>query len=551
MKTLILSALAGVTIGLGSTWSLQRAPKTQVDKILTTGQGSASSGQTETLSPAEPPHSEVGADATAPGGRTYSEILAIANPLRRSFMLNRFFEALPLSQFPEILRKVRANSSVYNKIHGELFAHWAERDPQDAGRQILMQLPPGVMRSEALFYLTITWAKSDPQAVRDWANKYLVDVDERDNALARASQAEFTPSIASQPKSLKEILALPDAASRSTALDEYFKKRKDSELPAALDEAMASLKQDRSRIGEALLDRLAKIDPKRALEWSREHNVRLLLNSDRNETAANILDTFVQKDPTDARGFVESLPPGRESARLFDRFIFDQITAAPEAIAALVEDAKRLNPTETMNDTLREWLRVNPNLATAELRRELNKCFEPKDSSGQSSFVQSVIEPWSQKDPQAVAEFCASLPKDMHSELFSNLATIWCAQDPLTAVNWAQSLPAGDARNSAVTEFTFSWAQHDSTQVVDWIKSLPSDAGRWHAVEGFAIASMNLDPDSALTWIRTIPSKPDRIRVLRKAYSRWSRQDQDTASQWLASAKLNAMEQNAINKNRE
>ncbi len=543
MKRVAICSLAGLILGYVAMAMRPRFGPTELS-IATPAPQSPEASHVDRGAASELSTMELPGDEPAPTVATYTEALAITNPLRRSYALDRYFSQATVEKYAEIFEQVRSKPNLFWDIYQLLFYHWVQRDPADAAKHVT-QLPPGSQRIQSLFVLTTRWAAKDPAALREWAMKNLGDPDERASALAKVTRATLQPA-ADTPHSLKEILATMSGASRSTALQKYFQEKKDAEVPAALDEAVAALKQDRGQIGRALLDRLTKLDPEKALDWVRKHKMRMLLNTDETTAAANAMDAFVKRDPTAARGYVESLPPGQKNARLFDRFIFDRLTTDPDAVPSLVEDAKRVNPNETMGETLREWLRVNPELASAELRRELNDCFSPDDANRRASFAENVLQPWSQKDPAAVAQFCASLPADMHSRIFGNLATVWCAQDPESAVQWANGLPAGTARNSAMAEFTYAWAQHDTTRVTTWLKALPVDAGRTSAVEGFACAAMNLDPDSALAWIRTIPSETDRNRVLSNAFGSWRRKDAKTAFQWLDSGQLKDTEAQAL-----
>ena len=169
---------------------------------------------------------------------------------------------------------------------------------------------------------------------------------------------------------------------------------------------------------------------------------------------------------------------------------------------------------------------------------------------------------WAENDPKAAMEFAMNLEHDIQSATTDAVLQIWVAADRQAAMRWAQALPSGKARASALyglvttlaerepalalqyldtlpassnTESSYysvfsSWVAQDAAAAGAGVLALPRGANRENAIRATIDGWVQREPAAALAWAGQIPEQTARTEAFDIAYGRWAASDPQAAS---------------------
>ena len=107
----------------------------------------------------------------------------------------------------------------------------------------------------------------------------------------------------------------------------------------------------------------------------------------------------------------------------------------------------------------------------------------------------------------------------------------WAELDPQAAIAYAQTLPAGTARNWAMTSAVGGWAEHDATAATAWVQQLPAGPARDQAMQTIVSALADKDPQAALAFLQNLPAGRNRQNLYWPIFSRWTMTDPVAAAE--------------------
>lgn len=149
-------------------------------------------------------------------------------------------------------------------------------------------------------------------------------------------------------------------------------------------------------------------------------------------------------------------------------------------------------------------------------------------------------------DPQKWWGRLGELPGGSQPVAMRTLATAWTMQDPETAAQWAQQLPADGYRSEALQGVAFTWAKRDSQAAAEWIGQLPSgpdrDTGANMLVEEIAANW----PDEAWQWAVNIGDESMRMVSMKKALGVMAGRDRGKAMDWISGSQLPEKDKRAL-----
>ncbi len=230
-------------------------------------------------------------------------------------------------------------------------------------------------------------------------------------------------------------------------------------------EAAQEAKQE---LAPTFLRALAAQDVPAALAWAQEHISGIALARSVGEIAAK----QAAADPAQALEWIDSLPPGGVKAGASLKLAQAWVkTDAPAAMS---------------------WL-----LAQPDLKRD------------ESTFGRVTAE-WSFNDPEGFKTFVAGrVAVDPADQFFLSALDHMAQQDNAGAVDWALSLPPGEARDQAIRRSFLAWARRDAAQAAHYLAASPALTATPDYV---AFASLNYfaqQPEAATEWAASLP---DRLR---------------------------------------
>jgi hypothetical protein len=103
--------------------------------------------------------------------------------------------------------------------------------------------------------------------------------------------------------------------------------------------------------------------------------------------------------------------------------------------------------------------------------------------SDQQQFLNSFSRGWAARDPEAVAEWAASIedPNARASTLLNAVNSL-SRTNPARAAQWIGSLPDGPSRQAAIRQLGTTWATQDTAAALAWANQLPDASAQQQAV---------------------------------------------------------------------
>jgi RNA polymerase sigma factor (sigma-70 family) len=136
-------------------------------------------------------------------------------------------------------------------------------------------------------------------------------------------------------------------------------------------------------------------------------------------------------------------------------------------------------------------------------------------------------------DPQRWAALLSQLPEPARVRSAEALARAWADQTPAEAINWAASMPAGEARVEAAASIASTWATKDSPAASVWIAGMPAGAERDRSAQSLVFSIAEEFPREAWEWAMSISDAEGRTRAATHAAKMMAARDSVTARAWI------------------
>ena len=150
-----------------------------------------------------------------------------------------------------------------------------------------------------------------------------------------------------------------------------------------------------------------------------------------------------------------------------------------------------------------------------------------------------IAESYARKDPQAAAEWAQRFASnDYASRTIEVIGGQWADSDPLAAVSWLDSLPVGNGQTAGLTRAFNDWEDSDPAAAGQYLLAMPQSAKRDSAISGFAMGYAWQNPQLAITWATEISDPTLRQSSLIRSGQAYFRTNPDAARVWLETSGL-------------
>lgn len=336
---------------------------------------------------------------------------------------------------------------------------WAEQDPVAAAAA----LKDGKgLDSDIFESVGHAWSRTDPEAALAWAQS-VSDKGSRERAL-RSIYLDVEKLGADKARSLVEsiddVRVRGDYASR---VAEQLAKSGDVSDALAWAEALSE-PESRVRAVNQVMHEWSAIDPAAATRYA----VEMPEGKNRSDLFAQAFAHWARTEPDEAFVYGQQLPPGK-----------DRDTATARAIDAMRDD----DPKKAL-----QWFE------------------EIEDPKIAQQIAQGLLGSLVRVDQDAALRVVSTLPAEAQPEAYHGIVRGWAFDYPQEAGNWVNSLPPGQARDSAVKAYV---------SVID-----------------------GMDAGTATQWAYSIQDPAMRMEATMETFQRWLRNDHGAAAEWLQSTDL-------------
>ncbi len=453
--------------------------------------------------------------------------------MRRNYDLYEAIQRLDASQFAAITKRVaKLSRDEQQELMEPLMARWVEldRDAATAWARPLFERADGSQYGLKEIVRN-AWARAAPEEA-------LAEALKRPNSAASSALVyAATAALAGDNPAaqIDRLAALPTGKLRDQALQtclsewgkkdpaaayaqigrlgpgQGFESARGEVLKAwAGKDAPAALAQLRALVpglsvgisGSALVNRVisaaAGKDPAAALEWARS-----LPESMQTQAMASALVAWAPGDP------VAALEWARAHGLPLDAtgWSADGLATNVEGGQAVLESAMTID-----GDTAIEWLRKLP--AGEERSRFLARAIRQNPSESSRALLGELLP----ADQVQAAQW---------------LAWRVSSEDPAQALQWAQTLPSGLAREEAISGVISSRVGRFPKDIDALVAKFAPGSDHDAAYGGYAVSLIWRDPEKGIQMAQKITDPADREQTLRAVVGGWLSRDTSAAQAWL------------------
>lgn len=231
----------------------------------------------------------------------------------------------------------------------------------------------------------------------------------------------------------------------------------------ALEFIRANRRLPRQAANDAIARGWAKTDPKAAFEWGVTH-----LSSQSHDSSLRIIvETWSHADPEATIAAVLPLLPCRALDDSLGRLLQNWMTTSPDAS--------------------KDWIQKQPSLPAPVLHAAINAL--------------------ASTHPQlAVSLLSRPMSDHVRTEHAETIAWRWSQNDPYSARQWLNTLPPDRTFLAAANAIASNLARHSSSEAMAFYNSLPPDIDRSQIITSLA-ANLN-DPQFTFRWLLAMPRPP-------------------------------------------
>jgi hypothetical protein len=161
------------------------------------------------------------------------------------------------------------------------------------------------------------------------------------------------------------------------------------------------------------------------------------------------------------------------------------------------------------------------------------------DGSLKGTAMARIAESYARKDPLAAAQWAQRFAsEDYASRTIEQIGGRWAENDPVAAVNWLETLPPGNGQMAGLRTAFGDWEDRDPAAAGEYLVAMPPSAQRDSAVSGFATGYAWQNPQLAIAWAQDIRDPALRQSSLTRAGQAFFHRDPENARAWLETSGL-------------
>ncbi len=511
-------------------------------------------------------------------GSALREALNIADPIDRVIRLREIIATIPPDQFPDVFAVARKmNGAEQRDIMEVLGKRWVESNPREAVEfasrsTSSLNLLKGMLQE---------WCNTSPRDVLAWIQSHPASSNNRtfilhgivetlaqtdpQNSLAllksKFAPGEWNPSgffsswAERDPRSAAAAAASLTGELRGTALRAVASLWVSSDPGSAINWANTiSNPSDRKELVESIGKTWASINPQEAISWARgisdEAAARNIFSAAVAHLAETDIDSAVeqiqmmpqgdgrtqvviaaaksaaQKDARGALQLLEMAPRGSQRTQEALDICFQWGNSDPHSVLQWMTTNLAAMNDSRVGDIVSGWMKSAPEAA-------LDWAQALPANEWRDTIMGYAVQKLAASDLQRAQAMFTSLSPDAQANAAWEIADTLQRSGRRQALDWAETLPPGEAQNQAYKPIIWDWARQNPTEVAQWMASLPRGQTRDEAVNHFASAIMERDPERAMAAALSIDDPRDRYQSIASLYQSWRRTNSAAAQNWL------------------
>jgi len=364
-----------------------------------------------------------------------------------------------------------------------------------------------------------------------------------------------------KPRSLAEILAMPDQKARMQALIDLYSNMDAAQLQAEAEKLNRLPMNQRLMASLLLFGRWAEVDPLGALDqtnkmgfggmmirptvmqsWAStdpESAAKYFSENPRefaqmggpmgggpggDNNASVIAAAWAKQDPEAAMKWANSLSSAQDKTAAVASIVREIAAKDPAKAAEVAATLTGEGQTRAYQELAGQWGATDFTAAKAWINTLPAEAREQALASALSSYAST--------DPtRAAAEVAAMAAGDSRNQAIQSVAQAWASTDPAAAAAWVAK--QGEDSNNAIRGVMMNWASQDSSAALSFIQQQPQGDLRDEAVSSYVMSNRTANPQDSIQLAETISDEGDRGRTVGMAAMRWMQEDPAAAKEYI------------------
>jgi hypothetical protein len=375
------------------------------------------------------------------------------------------------------------------KFCGLLMSRWAAVD-RPAALAAALAIPEKAERGMSLTEVVSVWGENEPSAAAAWINSYYLASERASKLMlvfyacghsnptaARDLWQQLPPGILRDDAVMTFIQELArqdrDAAvgclngiqsayGRKDARDSILFDWARTEPAAALAWALEQPRlQDRDDVARVVIYRVLQQDPARAASLVGALSATTLAHDA--DVVSEVAGQWATRDANAAAAWSQQLPAGpprdRALAEVGSRWAEQDAPGAAAFAKGLADSGEQA---KWLGQVAQVWSAYDAKAALAWLGTV-------PEGPTRDAVVAGFGDGLAIWKPEEAARFAASLPAgELQTETTLKVVTRWVRDDPSAAAAWVSAFPTGPARERAIAELVKQWRREDRTAADAW-----------------------------------------------------------------------------------
>lgn len=166
---------------------------------------------------------------------------------------------------------------------------------------------------------------------------------------------------------------------------------------------------------------------------------------------------------------------------------------------------------------------------------------------GSDRFMRTVAGEQFRQGAAQAARWAEGLPPGtMRQTAVQEVGARWSRENPAETMKWAVALTDSSLLKSAVSATLREWSLRDSTAASAYLNTMPNGLARNHAVESLVSSLAAEDPQATAAWAATITEPMLKQQALVTLGKTWLATDRAAVLTWLPTSGLTAAAQRAV-----
>lgn len=247
--------------------------------------------------------------------------------------------------------------------------------------------------------------------------------------------------------------------------------------------------------------------------------------AERANALQKLIRRWAEQDGRGAFGYVQALEEGETKVKLMGIVAAALANADPQFLAAQTLTLPNTRSSrELVQDLAKNW-------AVNDAPGALIWAEQLPDSFGKGDALAIVLGQLGKQNPEQVSSLINQLPAgDFKNSLISNLASEWGLNSPGEAIAWANTLPDTE-KGAALSNLIGAWAQQDPSAAGSYVAQMPAGDLQNQVVLSAVLGWAGTDPAGAGAWVLQFPDGL-RDQGLHSLMGAWVTADSSGALNW-------------------